>query len=134
MLRLPLLLLAFLPLAACTWVALEKPAQDVLVLPAERLTPDCKSLNKVKVSVAAGVGVLERHDDEVIEDLDVLARNHAAKRGGDTVVARGPVVDGVREYEVFRCMPETATASPDEGNEDRKNKVEVLPYDGGSDN
>ena len=134
MLRLPLLLLALLPLVACTWVALDEPAQKVLVLPAERLTADCESLNTVKVSVAAGVGVLERHDEEVIEDLNVLARNHAAQRGGDTVVARGPVVEGVREYEVFRCMPEGATTSPENRNTEPERKVEVLPYDGGSDN
>lgn len=132
MLRSLILGLSLLPLAACTWVALDKPAEDVLVLPADRLTPGCESRGRVKVSVASKVGVLERHDEEVVDDLHVLARNHAAKQDADTVVARGPVVDGIREYEIFRCTQDGASseAAPAE----RKNeKIEVLPYDGGSD-
>lgn len=132
MLRSLLLAFALLPLAACTWVALDKPAEDVLVLPADRLTPACESLGRVKVSVASKVGVLERHDEEVVEDLHVLARNHAAKQGADTAVARGPVVDGVREYEVFRCTEGNARSEA-EPVKSKDEKVEVLPYDGGSD-
>lgn len=132
MLRSLILPLSLLPVAACTWVALDKPAEDVLVLPAERLTPACESRGRVKVSVASKVGVLERHDEEVVEDLHVLARNHAAKQNADTVVTRGPVVNGVREYEVFRCM-EGGTRSEPRPATNKDEKVEVLPYDGGSD-
>lgn len=132
MLRSLILVLSLLPLAACTWVALDKPAEDVLVLPADRLTSGCESRGRVKVSVASKVGVLERHDEEVVEDLHVLARNHAAKQGADTVVARGPVVEGIREYEVFRCT-EGGTGSEATPANRRDEKVEVLPYDGGSD-
>ena len=122
---------------ACTWVALEKPAEEVLVLPADRLTPACESKGTVKVSVLDKVGILERHDDEVVEDLDVLARNHAATLGGDTVVRRGPIIEGVRKYEIFRCTasgPDAGTNSEPARKTDEKPKVEVLPYDGGSDN
>lgn len=131
MLRSLLLALFLLPVTACSWVALDKSAEDVLVLPAARLTAACESKGRVKVSVASKVGVLERHDEEVVEDLHVLARNHAAKQGADTVVTRGPVVEGVREYEIFRCTdgaPQTAAPATE-----KKKKVEVLPYDGGSD-
>ena len=124
--------LAYLPLAclllsACSWIALEPGAEDVLVLPANRLPADCKSLGTVTVSVLEKVGVLERHDEEVIEDLDVLARNHAATRGGDTAVARGPVTNGERRYEIFRCTDAPAgekadTAPAADGG------VEVIPY------
>ena len=124
-------LLAFVP--ACSWVAVEPGAEDVLVLPAERLTAQCKSLGSVTVSVLEKVAVLERHDEEVIQDLNVLARNHAAKTGGDTVVARGPVEDGARRYEVFRCTPANARPGQDEPvNQRQDEKVEVLPYDRGS--
>lgn len=129
MLRSLILALSLLPLAACTWVALDKPAEDVLVLPADRVTSACESRGRVKVSVASTVGVLERHDEEVVEDLHVLARNHGAKQGADTVVARGPVVNGIREYEIFRCK-EGSEAGPAVKKDE---KVEVLPYDGGSD-
>lgn len=132
MLRSLILALSLLPLAACTWVALDQSAEEVLVLPPDRITAACESRGRVKVSVASKVGVLERHDEEVVEDLHVLARNHAAKQGADTVVVRGPVVDGVREYETFRC---TEGVAPDEAAPvtTKDKKVEVLPYDGGSD-
>lgn len=130
--RLPVaraVILAGLLGSACSWVALEKGAAEVLVLPPERLSADCASLGKVTVSVLDKVGVLERHDEEVIEDLHVLARNHAAKQDGDTVVPLGAVKDGARQYEVYRCMsePTTKAAKPS----DQEKGVEVVPYTGG---
>lgn len=116
---------------ACSWVALEKGANDVLVLPPERLTADCESLGSVTVSVAAKVGVLERHDDEVIEDLNILARNYAAEKGGDTAVPRGEVTDGARKYEIFRCTDAAAKNDADSQQESSGDDVEVIPYRGG---
>lgn len=123
-------LFAVLATGGCSWVTLEKGADGVLVLPAERITADCKSLGTVTVSVLDKVGVLERHDEEVVEDLHVLARNHAASQGGDTVVPQGEVKDGSRGYAVYRCM--SGTAVPKSANQKEKNnEVEVLPYEGG---
>lgn len=119
-------------LSACSWVALEPGAADVLVLPAERLTDKCESLGKVTVSVLEKVGVLARHEEEVVEDLDTLARNHAVNRNGDTVVPLGPVANGARQYEVYRCTDAGAT-TPRSERERPDDNVEVLPYDGGSD-
>lgn len=122
--------LVLLPLAtACSWVALEKGAGEVLVLPPERLPADCESRGKVTVSVLDKVGVLERHADEVIEDLNVLARNYAAEKGGDTAVPRGPVTDGARQYEIFRCT-ETTTPGGTKAAERADDDVEVIPYRG----
>lgn len=123
----------FLPaIAACSWVSVEPGAKDVLVLPAERLTADCESLGIVKVSVLDKVGVLERHDEEVVQDLNVLARNHAAKIGGDTAVPLGPAENGERRYEIHRCTPGDAVdRAGDAATEATRNNVEVLPYDGG---
>ncbi|HEX7048025.1 MAG TPA: DUF4156 domain-containing protein [Gammaproteobacteria bacterium] len=115
---------------ACSWVALEKGANDVLVLPPERLTADCESLGNVTVSVAAKVGVLERHDDEVIEDLNILARNYAAEKGGDTAVPHGAVTDGARKYEIFRCT-DAAVENDADARESTDDDVEVIPYRGG---
>ncbi|HEX7029636.1 MAG TPA: DUF4156 domain-containing protein [Gammaproteobacteria bacterium] len=122
--------LVLLPLAtACSWVALEKGAGEVLVLPPERLPADCESRGKVTVSVLDKVGVLERHADEVIEDLNILARNYAAEKGGDTAVPRGPVTTGARQYAIFRCT-ETTTPGGTEAAERADDDVEVIPYRG----
>lgn len=128
MFRLPVaaLPLACLLVSACSWVALEPAANEVLVLPANRLPADCESRGLVTVSVVEKVGVLKRHDNEVIEDLDILARNHAAEQNADTVVARGPVEDGARRYEVFRCTE--AGEGKAERREAEPAKVEVVPY------
>lgn len=123
--------LAALLASACSWVALEKGAGDVLVLPPERLGESCASLGKVTVSVLDKVGVLERHDEEVVEDLHILARNHAAKQDGDTVVPLGEVKDGARQYEVFRCMSEPAASDESKPSSSAESGVEVLPYKGG---
>lgn len=135
--RLFLVLVPALLCAACSWVTVDPAARDVLVLPPERLTPACESLGKVKVSVLEKVGVLARHEEEVIEDLDALARNQAAKQGGDTAVPRSSVSDGAREYEIFRCTDGAAKAGakpdPGEPTPPPGKQVEVLPYDGGSD-
>ncbi|HEX6928745.1 MAG TPA: DUF4156 domain-containing protein [Gammaproteobacteria bacterium] len=123
------LALACLFVSACAWVTLEKGAADVLILPPDRLPAGCESRGTVKVSVLDKVGVLERHDDEVIEDLNILARNYAAERGGDTAVPRGPVTGGERQYEIFRC---TETTAPDDADaaEPADDDVEVIPYRG----
>lgn len=120
--------LTLLLAAGCTWVRLDPGAEDVLVLPQSRLTPQCDSLGKVRVSVADRVGALERHDDEVANDLAVLARNHAAKRGADTVVPLAPVEGGQREYGVYKCTEGTGQ-NRDQSQPTDDNGVEVLPYD-----
>lgn len=114
--------------AGCAWVQLDPGAEAVLVLPQARLTPECDSLGKVRVSVADRVGALERHDEEVVHDLSVLARNHAAKRGADTVVPLGPVEGGQREYGVYKCTQGTGQKREQSQNKE-DNGVEVLPYD-----
>lgn len=120
--------LACLFLSACAWVSLEKGAADVLVLPANRLPADCDSLGSVTVSVLDKVGVLERHDEEVIQDLNILARNYAAERGGDTAVPRGPGTNGKREYEIFRCVEDGERGNAEAEPEDAADGVEVIPY------
>lgn len=115
-------------LSACSWVALDPGAEDVLVLPQSRLTPECTSLGSVKVSVADRVGALERHAEEVTADLEILARNNAAQRGGDTIVPLGPASAGQREFGVYRCV-----SNGERPERTRDDGVEVLPYDGGRD-
>lgn len=114
-------------LASCTWVPLEPGAENVLVLPESRLTPQCVSLGKVTVSVADRVGALERHADEIEEDLQALARNHAAGKQADTVVPLGPVENGRQTFGVYRCeKPEELSRR--ERQRDDSDAVEVLPY------
>lgn len=124
---LPTLATALL-VSACTWVPLEPGAEKVLVLPESRLTPDCVSLGKVTVSVADRVGALERHADEIEEDLQALARNHAAGKQADTVVPAGPVDAGRQTFDVYRCEKPEEMPRAERQRDDRDEPVEVLPY------
>jgi hypothetical protein len=42
--------------------------------------------------------------DDVSEELENLARNHAASMNGDTIVAVSPLTSGERTYAVYRCI------------------------------
>ena len=94
---------ALLALSACADMVPLKPGADavhVMDLPA---TSGCKLLGSTHVSVLDKVGPFNRTVRGVEENLAQMARNSALDLGGDTVAAAGPVVDGAREYQVFRC-------------------------------
>jgi hypothetical protein len=46
---------------------------------------------------------MDRKKEKVRLEIETLARNEAAIRGGDTIVPRGPVEAGSRTYDVYRC-------------------------------
>jgi hypothetical protein len=49
------------------------------------------------------VAAIQRSPGTVREELEGLARNEAARLGGDRIVALGPVNDGARTYAVYDC-------------------------------
>ncbi|MCP1728382.1 hypothetical protein J2T60_002382 [Natronospira proteinivora] len=123
------LLLAVLTLAACTWVRPDTGADEVLVLPKERVA-DCERLGSVEVSVLARVVGMDRHEEEVESDLQVLARNHAVERGGDTVVPLSEIKDGEQRYGIYSCQGNQAGEGEPEADEDEEEGVTVQQYNG----
>ncbi len=98
-----LLVITVLWLTACAeWVPLETQGQGVSVATAEKVQ-DCEYRGRTIVSVADRVAGVERDPARVAAELERLARNHAPKIGGDTIVPEGPVRDGERAYKVYRC-------------------------------
>ena len=97
------LALAIAAVAGCTWVELEPGAEDVLVLPPERVE-DCKRLGRTEVSVADSVWFFDRHDEDVKRDLADLARNNAVEMGGDTISVLGEMTDGKQRYGIYDCV------------------------------
>ena len=47
--------------------------------------------------------VINRSDSKVREELLVLARNEAAKLGGDSIVAMGPPRAGEQDFTAYKC-------------------------------
>lgn len=97
-------------LTACTWVSLNSDAQQVMVLPRDRVA-HCKELGKTDVSVASKIGFVSRYPSDVEQDLKTLARNTAASQGGDTVSPLSPVKNGHQTFGIYRCLGSGQTGS-----------------------
>ena len=86
----------------CTFVPLEPAAEGVRVI-GESEAAACQRLGTTHVSVLDRVGIIDRSADKVAAELDVLARNSAAGRGGDAVLRDGAVEEGRRSYVIYQC-------------------------------
>ena len=95
-------LLAF-SIAGCTFVDLKPQAQKVRVLAAQEVR-NCKHLGKVTASTAATIAFIARDRYSVTEEVQNLARNHAAGMNGDSIVAASPLSEGEQSFEVYRCI------------------------------
>tara|TARA_R110000824_G_scaffold336_11_gene2360 strand:- start:4704 stop:5018 length:315 start_codon:yes stop_codon:yes gene_type:complete len=97
--------LALLTLCSCTWVDLSEQGSNVRVVLQNQLGPSCTRTGTTHVEVLDRV-ILERAASNVMLELQALARNQAAERGDDTIVAISPVVDGEQDFALYRCIPE----------------------------
>ncbi|MEE8581694.1 MAG: DUF4156 domain-containing protein [Myxococcota bacterium] len=96
-----LLVLASLHLG-CTWVALVPEAEGVRVLEA-RQADQCTSLGTTTSSVLTKAGPFDRSPSKVRGELETVARNEAARMGGDAIVPVAAVENGKRTFAVYRC-------------------------------
>ena len=99
---LPILFLAF-SLNACTWVDLTPAGEKVRGLSADEVH-SCTKKGKTTVSVKADIAGIERDQDKVKEELEILARNSAIDLNGDTVVPTSEIIDGKQTFDVYRCI------------------------------
>jgi hypothetical protein len=91
---------SFVTVAGCAYVKDTDEGMAVRVVTAADVK-DCASLGQVNVSVVK----MARGERFVREDLIRLARNHAAKRNADTVVAVGEPVNAEQAFDMYRCLP-----------------------------
>jgi hypothetical protein len=95
-------LLAVLLGTGCAWVSLTPEGETVRVL-APAQAAGCQGLGHTTSQTTGRVLMFARVERTVNEELDSLARNEAARMGGDAVVPRGAVEDGRRSFDVYRC-------------------------------
>lgn len=90
--------------AGCSWVALDSPeAERVRVASPDDVT-ECLRVGATKARTQPTLGIFDRSDAKVAEELETLARNDAPGLGGDTVVPEGPItLQGVQDFGVFDC-------------------------------
>ena len=96
------LMLLLLPLSACTWVPLTDEGSHVQLRTLDQVE-GCERKSRVTVSVKDKIGAISRSDEKVREELRTLARNEAARIGGNVVVAETEPTDGHQVFVVYRC-------------------------------
>lgn len=87
----------------CSWVKPTTEGEKVRVLDADEVTR-CRDLGSTTVSLLDRVAGIARNPQKVEKELQILARNSAARAGGDTVAAISPVQDGEQRYAIYRCV------------------------------
>ncbi len=101
--RKAIVLILPLALSACTWgIKLDDAARNVRTAWNGDVS-GCKEQGKLSVSVMNRVGPVDRSDLKVRDELEVLARNEAAKMGADTVKPAGDPNEGSQDWLAYSC-------------------------------
>lgn len=94
--------MAMLGLTACTWVEPTKEGTEVRLVEAADIEA-CRNLGTTNAFVKHKVGIVTRSAEKVSEELITLAKNNAAEKGGDTIVAKGPASEGSMSFGIYQC-------------------------------
>ncbi|HEY5738321.1 MAG TPA: DUF4156 domain-containing protein [Gammaproteobacteria bacterium] len=96
------LVAATLLLGGCSQLKLTDDGEKVRVLePSE--VGSCRLLGKTNASVTSRV-IVERPEEAVSKELRIVARNSAARMGGDTIVPLTIVEGGQQTFQVYKCV------------------------------
>lgn len=90
-------------MSACTWVKPTPEANNVHVVGPSNIG-GCERLGWVEVAVRSELLFdIQRSPAKVKTELETLARNQAAKRGADSVMATSNVQNGKQNFDIYRC-------------------------------
>lgn len=95
-------------LASCSFVSLSPQAQDIIVVPDSTTLSKCKFLGDTNVSLWSKATTFQSQET-VEKQLDILARNEAAKMNGNFVTPDSKINDGQRAYRVYNCPTTSLT-------------------------
>lgn len=98
-----LIVTAVLSISACSWVKPLPGAFHVALLSADEVT-DCQKLGSTHATVLDKVGLYNRDEEAVKNDLVAVARNEAVNMRGDTIVATSVLKDGKMDFAIYRCV------------------------------
>ena len=98
-----LLLAPVLLLGACSWgITPDSASQNVRTVWSGDVSA-CRDLGKVTVSVMDHMGPVNRNQITVRDELQVLARNEAAKLHADTIKPLAEPTDGSQQWGAYQC-------------------------------
>ncbi len=90
--------------SACTFVKVSDQGSSVAVANAANVR-GCDKMSTVTVNVKDNyVGSMKRDPKKVSTELTNMARNLAAKAGGNTIVPVTQVNDGSQDFAVYTCQ------------------------------
>jgi len=90
-------------LSACAGLSLTPEGEKVRILdPSE--VGSCRELGKTNTSVTDTVVGVERPEDTIAKELRIIARNGAARMGGDTIVPLTVIEQGQQTFVVYKCI------------------------------
>lgn len=87
-------------MTACSFVEL-KPEAEHVILSNDNAT--CKRIGQTTVSVLHEFVAIDRNVDTISEELQTLARNAAAKMGGNAIWPESEITEGEQDFGVYRC-------------------------------
>ena len=93
---------ATIMLSACSTLKLSSGGEKVRVLDPNEVE-SCRELGRTNNSVTAKV-IVERKEEAVAKELRIMARNSAARMGGDTIVPLTLIEDGQQTFVVYKCV------------------------------
>lgn len=111
----PVLAVVTLMLGACTWVKMEPDGARVQVIAMGASTQGCTVSGEIGVSVRDRVGLFNRSDLKVRDELETMARNEAVGLGADTIQPLEEPAAGEQRFSAFRCgsaRPVSSRARP----------------------
>jgi hypothetical protein len=89
-------------MSACTWVPLSDEGARVQLRSLEQARV-CEQKSRVTVSVKDKVAGITRNEDKMRGELETLARNEAARVGGNAVAAESEPTDGRQVFLIYHC-------------------------------
>lgn len=92
-----------LSLSGCATSGLNEGGEKVRLLNPQEVT-SCRKLGETNTQVTSNLAGIPRPIETIAKELSVVARNAAARMGGDTVVALTVITDGQQTFEVFKCI------------------------------
>ena len=93
---------AALAISACSGIKLTDEGEKVRVLDPSEVS-SCRELGKTNTSVTSKI-IVDRPEETVSEELRVIARNSAARMGGDTIVPLTVIEGGSQTFVVYKCV------------------------------
>lgn len=101
----PLLSFALLSLAlsSCTWVKMEPGATQIRVLAANADASACVLRGEIGVSVKDRIGLYDRKELKVRDELETMARNEALGLDADAIKPLNEPIAGEQRFSALRC-------------------------------